>query len=123
MSKVYTAREMREMADKEKFKCSFVTRTLNGGIILDCTSDVRAMLRQSAEVLEREIAPKNEEIKKLRSLVGELADALDAVVPDNADCEDTKALCKGGCMPNGICRQDTIRSLVAKARKEDKDGK
>lgn len=53
-SKTYTAQEMREMADKEKFKCSFVTRTLNGGIILDCTNDVRAMLRQAADALERE---------------------------------------------------------------------
>ena len=53
-SRIYTAQEMREMANREKFKCSFVTRTLNGGIILDCTSDVCAMLRQAADALERE---------------------------------------------------------------------
>lgn len=54
MSKIYTAQAMREMASREKFKCSFVTRTLNGGIILDCTSDVRTMLCQAANALERE---------------------------------------------------------------------
>ena len=50
----YTAQEMRKMVNREKFKCSFVTRTLNGGIILDCTSDVRAMLLQAADLMERE---------------------------------------------------------------------
>lgn len=54
MPKIYTAQAMREMANREKFKCSFVTRTLNGGIILDCTSDVCAMLRQAADLMERE---------------------------------------------------------------------
>ena len=53
-SKVYTAQEMRKMADKEEFKCSFVTRTLNGGIILDRTRDVRAMLLQAADAMDRE---------------------------------------------------------------------
>lgn len=53
-SEVYTAQEMREMANREKFKCSFVTMTLNGGIILNCTSDVRAMLLQAADLMERE---------------------------------------------------------------------
>lgn len=68
----------------------------------------------------REIRSKYSENNRLRALVGELADALDAAVPDHADCEDTKALCKGGCMPNGICRQSTIRALVEMAREAAK---
>lgn len=66
MAKIYTAQAMREMANREKFKCSFVTRTLNGGIILDCTSDVRAMLCQAADLMEREETIKSSALKSTK---------------------------------------------------------
>ena len=135
MSKVCTARDMREMADKEKFKCSFVTRTLNGGIILDCTSDVRAMLRQAADSLEREAAKETEierlkahvacftkfknlaekkmtEIAALRALVGELAQSLDA----SCDCHSHCDGCKMADESKFDCPDKAWRALVAKAR-------
>ena len=90
----FLTKEARHVTDADEIMREATTRLLNQG----------------------EIAVKDAEIARLRALVEELADALDAAVPDNADCVDTKALCQGGCMPNGICRQDTIRALVARAR-------
>lgn len=67
MATRYTADEMREMANREKLKCSFVTRTLNGGVILDCTSDVCAMLLHAADLIEREEREKKYEYARVLS--------------------------------------------------------
>lgn len=109
MAKTYTAQEMREFAD-----AIAVDLNDNGHRSVEYTHDdlipVIESLRQAAD-----------ECYHLRSLVKELTDAMDNVLPETADCADTKnTLCKDGCMPNGICRLSTVRALVARAREEVK---
>ena len=68
---------------------------------------------KALELLKRQ----DDEITPLRSLVKALADAIEKVLPENADCCHVEStLCKDGCMPNGKCNIDTIRALVANAR-------
>lgn len=95
----YTAQEMREMAGSEKFKCSFVTRTLNGGIILDCTKDVLAMLRQAADA-EDELA----QLKaRLEEVVKEREKQIPACRGEDCKCNPTDS---GYCDEN--CHDEII---------------
>lgn len=66
---------------------------------------------------EVDVANKRD-LAELRSLVKELSDAIDKVLPENADCCHVEStLCKDGCMPNGKCNIDIIRAIAVKARK------
>lgn len=68
-----TAREMRKFIGLEKFRCTFVTRTVGhpDGIIIDCTRDVVAVLRQAADSEEKSA--------KLKARIKIAEDALEAI--------------------------------------------
>jgi len=62
-SKVYTAQEMREIADEKRISDAVIKS-----------------LRDKKLEMAGEIADKDEEIARLRALVGEMADALDTTI-------------------------------------------
>lgn len=135
-SKVYTAKEMREVAAIIS-RLHIVDRTTCGEYSARIKDKLRSMLRQAADMMEHnesllnkagetvvglmnKMSAQDEEIKKLRTLVKELADALGCMLCDY-DC-----VIHGEC-PASITKEECelfkLRVLVTRAREEDKDGK
>ena len=98
-SKVYTAQEMREIADEKRISDAVIKS-----------------LRDKKLEMAGEIADKDEEIARLRALVGEMADALDTTIHYRdfiCDCGEPSL---HNCSVRSRVRFAKNRLLVMKAR-------
>lgn len=90
----------------------------NDGLVVEISQEeIWSALDRIEAAHKREIAAKDAEIARLRTLVKETTDKLASISERGLRCDKCEFDCDNGCV------MYDVDSLVARARKETKDGK